>query len=121
MFKVLYTPFEGMRFERFEPWSRSRAVLVYEGFKGSRVLISSTKDVGTEVEMMEAAAECLNHPPSLEFTRLMLRAVKDVWQSWKRDHESKLMRTLRYEARFQTRDRQPPFAPNSGERVDGIW
>lgn len=125
MFKVLLLPVDGVVFDRKRPFSlfgrRSHSALVYEGTKGSRVLISCTKGTGPEVEMMEMAAEWLNHSPSLEFTRLLLRAISDVWKEWQKNNRSKLLRTLQYESMFQTRDRQPPFAPNNGEHPDGIW
>jgi hypothetical protein len=122
MFKVLYShSFSSTSFERFHPWSRSKAVLVYTGPKGSRVLISSTKIIGMEVMMMEIAAEWLNNSPSLEFTRLMLRSIKDIWKEWRAGHESNLLRTLRFRSVMGMDSRQPPFAPNNGSRLDGYW
>lgn len=120
MFIVLYPPFDGVHFERSKPYGRSKAVLVYEGPKGKRVLISTAR-LGDEPTTLEIVADFLNVVPSLEFSRPMLRCVREVWRDWKKGHESKLLRTLHFSSVMGLDKRQPPFAPNNGSRLDGIW
>lgn len=122
MFQVLYAPFEGITFWRSGPEEGTPAVLAYVKPSFVRVYICVEKGKeAIEIPMIETAAEFLNCSPSREFTRLLLRSIKEAWIADLKPRDSKLLRALRYEAMFETRDRQPPFAPNNGERLDGYW
>jgi hypothetical protein len=122
MFKVLYAPFEGVQFWRAQPEEGTPAVLAYLRPSCARVFICVEQGKEeTELPMVEAAAEFLNCSPSFEFTRLMLRSMKDAWIADLTPKDSKLMRTLRFRRLFRLDERQPPFAPNNGSRLDGIW
>lgn len=122
MFKVLYAPFQGVTFWRFSPIEGTPAVLAYVRSSHAITLISvQEKKKEIEIPCSESAAEILNCSPSLEFTKLTLRSIRDQIEKDISPKDSKLLRSLRYESMFRTRDRQPPFAPNNGERVDGYW
>jgi hypothetical protein len=123
MFKVLYAPFQDIKFERFCPSKGTPAVLAYVRDRGARVFISVEEGKEkTEVPMIKAAAGFLNCSPSFEFTWLTLHSIKDTWRADLKpgEKESKFSRTVRFMTRFG-RNRQPPFAPNNGSRPDGIW
>jgi hypothetical protein len=123
MFKVLCAPFDEIVFWRFRPEDDTPAVLAYVKPSFARVYICVEKGKEeAEVPMIAAAAEFLNCSPSFEFTWLMLHSIKDAWKADLKpsEKESKFSRTVRWMSKFD-QQRQPPFAPNNGERVDGYW
>lgn len=118
MFKVLYAPFpKGL----VGADRTDYAVLVYEGKRGTRVMIRSLASNAEEREnaklYFSSAAQDLNGSPSLEFTKLLLGSIQEAW-IWAEDiREHWKINRLHQEGRNPRLD----GIGQGGSGFDGYW